>query len=64
MKEALHRAIHRLPGVPEHVDRPAGHQGRTLRNRPHKRVQHEVRQPKVLVAWQRRIGRLFGRELP
>ncbi|MEV4316200.1 hypothetical protein [Actinocrispum sp. NPDC049592] len=59
MKEALHRAMHRLPGVPAHEDRPAGHQGRSLRNR-----RPRVRQPRVLVAWQRRIGRLFGQELP
>ncbi len=72
MKEALHRAMHRIPGVPAHVDRPAGHQGRALRNRPFKSRHHEgrrhkghqIRRPRVLVAWQRRIGRFFGQELP
>jgi hypothetical protein len=27
LTDLLHRATHRVPGVPAHADRPAGHQG-------------------------------------
>lgn len=28
LRELLHQATHRVPGVPAHAERPAGHQGR------------------------------------
>jgi hypothetical protein len=55
--------VHRLPGVPGHVDRPAGHQGRPHRH--HRARNHSAaRPPRVLIAWQRRIAAFFGRQLP
>ncbi|WP_432830295.1 hypothetical protein [Dactylosporangium sp. CA-092794] len=70
----LHRLTHRLPGVPDHVDRPRGHQGSSphghqggsARPRNHG-LRHPAganRPPRVLVAWQRRIAALFGQRLP
>ncbi len=50
----LHRATHRIPGVPAHTDRPAGHQGRRNPRRNHPPA-------RVLVAWQRRVAAFFGR---
>ncbi|MFG2040835.1 hypothetical protein [Dactylosporangium sp. NPDC048998] len=66
----LHRLTHRVPGVPEHADRPRGHQGRSPRlhgRSPslNQALNHaDGRRPRVLVAWQRRIAALFGRPLP
>jgi hypothetical protein len=72
--ERLHTATHRVPGVPAHVERPAGHQGRALARHPErrtaaqgrprnaKRAHAHVRPPRVLVAWQRRIAAFFGQE--
>ena len=71
----LHRAMHRIPGVPAHAARPAGHQGAT--HHSHTRRDSRARQrsqryqwnhstarpPRVLVAWQRRIAAFFGQEL-
>jgi len=59
----LHRATHRVPGVPAHHDNPAGHH---RANRAHQRPRHHstVRQPRVLVSWQRRVAAFFGQELP
>lgn len=70
--EALHGAGHRIPGVPAHAERAAGHHG----NARHGRPAHAARQPsgatrnhapgrppRVLVAWQRRIAAFFGQEL-
>ena len=71
----LHRAMHRIPGVPRHAERPAGHQGtthhgRTWRGSPawHRsqnlRWNHPTaRPPRMLVTWQRRIAAFFGQEL-
>ena len=62
-----HDATHRIPGVPEHVDHPAGHQGATVRHHPvagHGSRAHEhSRPPRFLPAWQRRVAAFFGREL-
>ncbi|GAA4607846.1 hypothetical protein BJY16_006544 [Actinoplanes octamycinicus] len=58
----LHRATHRLPGVPAHVDHPAGHH-REPQPQPHHRRRHAPdRRAWFLPAWQRRIAALFGRE--
>ncbi|MGH3375496.1 MAG: hypothetical protein ACRDP6_12210 [Actinoallomurus sp.] len=74
-RDLLHRATHRIPGVPAHVEQPAGHHGKTHRNRAwrasavHHRSQNHswnhspARPPRVLAAWQRRIGAFFGQEL-
>lgn len=71
--EKLHRITHKVPGVPSHADRPSGHQGRHPRLQ-HARIQHPrhhhlshghaVREPRVLVSWQRWIARLLGQPLP
>lgn len=66
---ALHEATHRLPGVPAHEERGAGHQGRTAHGHGsaahhHGRPNHSpTKPPRVLVGWQRRIARLFGQEI-
>lgn len=60
--ERLHEATHQLPGVPEHTDHATGHQGR--RNPRGGFAQpgahRQVRPPKMLIGWQRRIAALFG----
>lgn len=65
LRGLLHRATHRVPGVPAHAERPPGHQGR--RHHGHAwRASNAVRRhrpPRVLVAWQRRIAAFFGQEL-
>ena len=73
--DTLHEAAHRVPGVPAHVDRPAGHQGDARQGRTARasmagrrspggtRNHSPARPPRVLVAWQRRIAALFGQEL-
>lgn len=73
--DLLHRATHRIPGVPAHVEHPAKHQGTTRHGRArqhsaaHDRSHHHGcnhspdRPPRVLVTWQRRIGAFFGQEL-
>ena len=33
LRELLHGATHRVPGVPAHVERPPGHQGKELPRR-------------------------------
>jgi hypothetical protein len=65
----LHRATHRIAGVPEHAERPAGHQGTgaapraSLNNSLNHRWNHSPTRPaRFLPAWQRRIAALFGRE--
>ncbi|WP_019926022.1 hypothetical protein [Nocardia sp. BMG111209] len=73
MTDRLHRATHRIPGVPAHVDRGPGHQG-TVRHEtrlPGERRRHAegrwnhspARPPRVLAGWQARIAAFFGREL-
>ncbi|MDM4762018.1 hypothetical protein QT381_03250 [Galbitalea sp. SE-J8] len=34
VRDALHEATHRMPGIPEHRDRPEGHQGANPHGRP------------------------------
>jgi hypothetical protein len=67
-----HRATHRIPGIPEHTERPAGHQGavrpgrarRPRRLSPRPRWNHSpARPPRVLAAWQLRIAAFFGQRL-
>ena len=69
----LHRATHRVPGVPAHAERPAGHQGTAVHGRaqrrgvaPHPSLNHgwnhsPARPPRFMPAWQRRIAAFFGR---
>ena len=67
MTDLLHEATHRLPGVPAHVERPAGHQGTPIHGRAlprNRRRNHSpARPPRFLPAWQRRVAALFGQEL-
>jgi len=74
-RDLAHWAMHRIPGVPAHVEHPAGHQGATCHGRAsHDSVAHHrsrndrwnhspARPPRVLTAWQRRIAAFFGQEL-
>lgn len=70
-RDLVHRATHRIPGVPAHAERPAGHQGTTRHGRAwhHSTAGHRGQNdgwnhsPRVLVAWQRRIAAFFGQEL-
>ncbi|MET7419958.1 hypothetical protein [Dactylosporangium sp. NPDC005555] len=67
----LHRATHRIPGVPAHAGRPAGHQGAAVHGRgaapqpsPNRRWHHSpARPPRFMPAWQRRVAAFFGRDL-
>ena len=73
--ETLHQATHRLAGVTEHEDRPAGHQGKARHGRAAQgavagrgrsgqaRDRTSARPPRVLVAWQRRVAAFFGQEV-
>ncbi|MFJ9371610.1 hypothetical protein ACIRRA_45510 [Nocardia sp. NPDC101769] len=75
MRELLHRATHRIPGVPAHTERTPGHQGgprhgRAWRNPAahHRSLNHRwnhspARPPRLLVGWQARIAAHFGQEL-
>ena len=75
LRDLLHWATHRLPGVPAHAEQPAGHQARTHHGRawrspaapgrsPNRGWNHSpTRRPRVMVAWQRRIASLFGQKL-
>jgi hypothetical protein len=75
LRSLLHRAMHRIPGVPAHAERPAGHQGTAVYGHtrrpggaPHPSLNHRwnhslVRPPRFMAAWQRRIAAFFGREL-
>ena len=71
--DLLHRLTHRIPAVPAHAEQSKGHQGRpNPRRRTHvsagqpsanRRWNHSpARPPRVLTAWQRRIGALFGHQ--
>lgn len=75
-RDLAHWAMHRIPGVPAHVEHPAGHQGTThhahaWRHHPvahhgsrHDRRNHApARPPQMLITWQRRIAAFFGQEL-
>ena len=70
----LHWATHRIPGVPAHAERPAGHQGAAVHGRARRRARRRAspvearnhspaRPPRFMAAWQRRIAAFFGREL-
>jgi hypothetical protein len=67
----LHWATHRIPGVPAHAERPAGHQSMAVHGRgvaPQPSLNHRwnhssARPPQFMPAWQRRIATFFGREL-
>ena len=74
-RDLLHRATHRLPRVPAHAERPAGHQGTAVHGRARRRggvaahpsLNHRwnhspARPPRFTPAWQRRIAAFFGRE--
>ncbi|MBC3840851.1 hypothetical protein GXW82_12850 [Streptacidiphilus sp. 4-A2] len=79
LRDLLHAATHRVPGVPAHVEHPAGHQAGHQGNSPHQhaprpaaapdhsrngtRNHSSARPPRVLVAWQRRIADFLGQEL-
>ena len=72
LRDLLHRATHRFPGVPAHTEQPAEHQTRArhgrARRRPvtaHPSLNHRwnhspARRPRVMVAWQSRIAAFFG----
>ena len=71
----LHWATHRIPGVPAHAQRPAGHQGTAVHGRtrrpgvaarpsPNGRWNHSpARAARFMPAWQRRVAAFFGREM-
>jgi hypothetical protein len=72
----LHWATHRIPGVPAHAERLAGHQGTAIRGRARRRGgviaqpslnsrwnHSPVRPPRFMVAGQRRVAAFFGRDL-
>ena len=61
MTDSFHDLLHRIPGVPAHVEQPSGHQG-TARHGHVSRNHSAARPPRVLVAWQRRIAAFFGQE--
>ncbi|MFC4534950.1 hypothetical protein [Sphaerisporangium dianthi] len=75
LRDLLHWGTHRIPGIPAHTEQPAGHQGQARRGHgrrhspTHHRSHHHgfdhsaARPPRVLVAWQTRIARLFGQEV-
>jgi len=74
VRDALHEATHRVPGVPQHQDYPKGHQGttrhgRSLQNRPlpnlgavsrHQGRTQGHKPPRVMAGWQNRIAGLFS----
>jgi hypothetical protein len=72
----LHRATHRIPGIPAHAERPPGHQGTAVQGRArrpggvaarpslnHRWNHSPARSPRFLPAWQRRIAAFLGRAL-
>ena len=77
LRDKLHDATHHVPGVPAHVEHPAGHHGRERvghqaghhgRALAHRPLNHSLnhspdRPPRVLVGLQRRIALFFGRQL-
>jgi hypothetical protein len=68
LRDLAHRATHRIPGVPAHTERPAGHQGKAHPATHHPshnddRNHSSARPPRRLAAWQSRIAAFFGREL-
>jgi hypothetical protein len=74
LRRLLHRATHRIPAVPAHAERPAGHQGTAVHDRGRRRgdalpsLNHRwnhspARPARFLPSWQRRIAAIFGREM-
>jgi hypothetical protein len=74
LRGLLHLLTHQVPGVPPHVERPPGHQGRPRRRAgwhltagrlPGNRGWNHspAHPPRVLVAWQRRVAAFFGQPL-
>lgn len=75
LRGLLHAATHRIPGVPAHAKRSAGHQGKARHGRAwqhlvahhrwhnHRFNHSSARPPRLLVGWQVRIARFFGQEL-
>ncbi len=71
----LHRATHRIPAVPAHAERPAGHHGTAVHSHAQRRgvaprpslndrSNHSpAHPPRFMPAWQRRIAAFFGRQL-
>lgn len=74
-RDLLHWATHRVPGIPAHAERPAGHQGRARHGgaRGHSLTHHRssnhamnhtsARPPRVLAAWQHWVAAFFGEDL-
>ena len=62
---AVHDAMHRLPGMPDHTragDVSAHQHQRGLRNRPLRNPDgHHGRPPRVFAGWQAWLGQRFGR---
>ena len=76
LRGLLDWATHRIPGVPAHAERPAGHQGTAVHGRArrpsgtaahpssnHRWNHSPARPPRFMPAWQRRVAALFGRVL-
>ncbi|MEZ0448882.1 hypothetical protein [Cellulomonas sp. ICMP 17802] len=69
LRDGLHDATHRVPGVPPHADHPEGHQGAgrtpSLQSRGagphHGSAPAHDRPPRVLVGWQNWIAGFFAR---
>jgi hypothetical protein len=67
-RRLLHQATHRVPGVPAHAERPAGHQGTAVHGRGltpspnHGRNHSTARPPRFMPGWQRRVAAFFGRD--
>lgn len=66
---ALHRLTHRVPGVPAHLEGglvPRRNQPHRTHRQPARAQGHQGRpnhgEPRMLVAWQRRIARFVGAE--
>ncbi|BCJ33835.1 hypothetical protein Athai_13380 [Actinocatenispora thailandica] len=72
MRDVLHQATHRVPGIVAHAEQLPGHQAATRHGRPRRNpaVQHRSRNrrwnhspdrpPRVLVGWQARIAAFIG----
>ncbi|MBO3741881.1 hypothetical protein [Actinoplanes flavus] len=60
LADLLHRATHRVPGVPAHAERRPGATPRLSLN--HRWNHSPARPPRFLPGWQHRIATLFTRE--
>jgi hypothetical protein len=70
LPKQAHKAMHRIPGVPEHgqakhLNSHRGLPNRSLKNRSLQgvRLNHPNREPKVLIGWQQRVAKFFGVEI-